>query len=656
MRKNMLIPFAAALLLATTANAQTQAPQATKVESKYDYKAAFNPVFYNNTGSVYRSASGKPGHQYWQNAANYDIKVSLNDQTHEVKGNVKISYTNNSPDQMDFIWLQLEQNLFNPESIGQAVVPLSNSRYGSSGNEFQGGYKISNVKEHSGKEVKYSIIDTRMRIELPKTLAANGGKVEFSMDFSYIVPAEGADRTGILKTSNGDIYAIAQWYPKVTVYDDVNGWNNLPYTGPGEFYLEYGDFNVEITAPANHIVVMGGELLNPQEVWTKEQLERLNKAKNSDKTVLIRSESEVTNPNSRPQKSTLTWKYRLNNTRDVAWASSKAFIIDAAQINLPSGKKSLAMSAYPKESNGGNAWERSTDYTKASIEYYSKKWMEYPYPVAINVASNVGGMEYPAIVFCGSRARGSSLWGVTDHEFGHIWFPMIVGSNERLYAWMDEGFNTFINDLSTEVFNKGEYHRPRGNRNAMTRMIMNPGLEPVMTTPQGMKERNIGMLAYYKPGYAMRILRDEVIGAERFDAAFRKYVDYWAYKHPTPEDFFRVIENETGENLNWFWRSWILNNWQLDQAIDKVEYVDSDPAKGALISISNLEKMPMPVVIEATTESGKKVRHKLPVQVWENNSTWRFRMNTTEKLSSVKIDPDNVYPDIRPENNVWNTK
>ncbi len=625
-------------------------------ESVYDYKEAFNPQFYTHFGNPYRSASGKPGHQYWQNAASYDIKVSLDDQTNQVKGTVKIQYTNNSPDQLDFIWLQVEQNLFNQASIGQATVPLTNSRYGSAATAFNGGYTLSKVVDKGGKALKHQVNDTRMRIDLPTPLAANGGKTEFSMDFAYTVPEYGADRTGVLKTQNGNIYAIAQWYPKVAVYDDIMGWNSLPYTGPGEFYMEYGDFNVEVTAPANHIVVMGGELLNPQEVWTKDQLERYNKAMNSDNTVLIRSEGEVTQANSRPQKNTLTWKYRLENARDVAWASSKAFILDGAKINLPSGKKALALSAYPKESNGGNAWERSTEYTKASIEYYSKKWMEYPYPVAVNVASNVGGMEYPGIVFCGHRAKAANLWGVTDHEFGHIWFPMIVGSNERLHAWMDEGFNTFINDLSTEAFNKGEYNRSMGSKNAMTPVLMDPKLEPIMSSPQGMKERNIGVLAYYKPAYALHMLRDEVLGAERFDAAFKKYIEYWAYKHPQPDDFFRTMENETGENLAWFWRGWFLNNWQLDQAIFDVHYPDLDPTKGAIISISNLQKMAMPVVVEATTVSGKKIRHKLPAEIWERNQSWRFLLNSTEKLSTVKIDPDQVYPDSNPENNVWKSK
>lgn len=628
--------------------------QAQQSESTYDYTEAFHPIFYANNGSPYRSASGKPGHQYWQNAASYDIKVALNDQTDEVSGNVTIHYTNNSPDELEFIWVQLDQNLFNPKSIGQAVVPLTNSRYGSAGNEFDGGYTISSVKHGNADDAQYTISDTRMRIDLPQPLQANGGKTSFSIDFSYTVPAEGADRTGVLETENGKIYAIAQWYPRVYVYDDIQGWNVLPYTGPGEFYCEFGDYNIEITAPADHIVVMGGELLNPKEVWTSEQLSRYNQAHESEQTVLIRSEAEVTQANSRPNGNTLTWKYRLENARDVAWASSKAFIVDGARINLPSGNTALALSAYPKESNGGNAWERSTEYTKASVEHYSKKWLEYPYPVAVNVASNVGGMEYPAISFCSSQAKAGSLWGVTDHEFGHNWFPMIVGSNERLHAWMDEGFNTFINELSTEAFNGGEYMRRMGDRNSISSIFANPELEPIMSSPQNVKERHLGILAYYKPGYGLRLLRDEVVGAERFDAAFRKYIEYWAYKHPTPDDFFRVIENETGENLAWFWRGWFQENWMLDQAIDEVRYVEMEPSKGAIVKISNLQKLPMPVVVEAITESGEKIRKKLPVDIWERNKTWSFMLDTKEKLTSVKIDPDNVYPDINPENNVWN--
>lgn len=643
--KILLSTISCALLALGQVHAQSK--------SVYNYTEAFNPIFYTNNGNAYRSASGKPGHAYWQNAADYNIKVQLDDKSNRVTGRVSIKYTNNSPDTLHYLWLQLDQNLFHEQSRGQATIPLEDSRYGSADSDFEGGFNLSNVTVAGSKQAQYEIIDTRMRVELPTPLAASGGTVSLDLDFAYTVPEYGADRTGILSTKNGKVYAIAQWYPRLCVYDDILGWNTEPYTGPGEFYLEYGDYNIEITAPANHIVVAGGELLNPEEVWTSEQLSRYKKALESDKTVSIRSAAEVTATNSRPKKNSLTWKYKLQNAHDFAWASSAAFIIDGAKINKPSGKTALALSAYPVESNGNNAWERSTEYTKASIEYYSKKWMEFPYPVAVNVAANVGGMEYPALSFCGYEAKAGSLWGVTDHEFGHNWFPMIVGSNERLHAWMDEGFNSFINELSTREFNRGEYQRTFGNRNSMARAFSQPNLEPIMSSPQNMKERNIGTLAYYKPAYGLRLLRDEVIGAERFDRAFRNYVAAWAYKHPTPDDFFRTIENETGENLAWFWRGWFKYNWTLDQAIRSVDYEKLDPKNGAIITIENLQKLAMPVVIEATTESGKKIRKKLPVEIWQRNTSWRFKLKSTEKLTKVVIDPDNVYPDVNPENNVW---
>lgn len=627
-----------------------------QTQSEYSYTEAFAPNFYTTFGNEYRSASGKPGPQYWQNAASYDIKATLDDQADKVRGTLTMTYTNNSPETLDFVWFQLDQNLFNSKSRGQATIPLSQSRYGNAASTFEGGYQLTNIKVNNTATSDYIISDTRMRINLPKPIPAKGGKVTFSMDFEFSIPQYGADRMGILPTKNGKIYSIAQWYPRVCVFDDILGWNTHPYTGPGEFYLEFGDYNIEITAPANHIVVAGGELLNPSEVWTPTQLSRYNEAQKSDKTVMIRSLSEVNDKNSRPNKKELTWKFRLQNAHDIAWAASPAFIVDGAKINLPSGKTSFALSVYPEESNGNNGWERSTEYTKASIEHYSKKWFEYPYPVAVNVASNVGGMEYPGLSFCGYRAKGAALWGVTDHEFGHNWFPMIVGSNERLHAWMDEGFNTFINEISTIHFNKGEYNTRVGAKNSLTQAMFNKSLEPIMTTPQNMKERHIGILAYYKPGYALRLLREEIIGPERFDAAFRKYIEYWAYKHPTPYDFFRTIENETGENLNWFWRGMFQHNWQMDQAISEVRYVEMDETKGALITVQNLGKLPMPVEIEATTVSGKKITKKLPVEIWERNTSWTFKLESTEKLTKVQLDPRNVFPDINPENNTWIAK
>lgn len=627
------------------------------VESKYDYKEAFNPFFYSNNGNEYRSASGKPGPKYWQNAVDYKISARLNDQTHEITASVTLEYTNNSPDELDFIWLQLDQNMFSKAGRGQLIVPLTQSRYGNALSEFDGGYDIKSVKLGTGKDAEHLITDTRMQVFLPEPLKPNGGKATISIDYAYIVPTHGADRTGVLETQNGKIFAIAQWFPRVAVYDDILGWNVQPYTGPGEFYLEFGDYEVDITAPANHIVVFGGELLNPNDVYTPEQVKRLEQAKKSDETVLIRAAEEITQPSSRPQgKAELTWKFKLEKAHDVAWASSPSFIIDAAKINLASGKPSLALSAYPVESNGDNAWERSTEYTKASIEFYSDNLMEYPYPVAINVAANVGGMEYPAIVFCGYRAKGSSLWGVTDHEFGHIWFPMIVGSNERLHAWMDEGFNTFINGLSTEAFNHGEYYRPMGDANRLAQALTRPDLEPVMSAPQNMQERNIGVLAYFKPGFGLTLLRNEILGPERFDRAFKTYLHDWAYKHPTPDDFFRTIENVAGENLNWFWRGWFKYNWRLDQAISHVDYQNDDPTQGVVITVDNLEKLPMPIVVDITTKSGETHRVKLPVEIWERNTSWTFRYPSTEEVVAVQLDPDKVYPDHNPDNNRWEAK
>jgi hypothetical protein len=459
---------------------------------------------------------------------------------------------------------------------------------------------------------------------------------------------------GVLETKNGKIFTVAQWYPRMCVYDDIKGWNTLPYLGAGEFFLEYGDFDITITAPSNHIVVCSGELVNPSEVYTHEQQKRWAAASLSDKTVIIRSAEEVTNTTSRPAgKSTLNWHFKIKNARDLSWASSSAFIIDAAKINLPSGKKSLAISAYPVESAGQDAWSRATEYTKSSIEHYSKRWFEHPYPTATNVAGNEGGMEYPGIVFCDWKSKESDLWRVTDHEFGHSWFPMIVGSNERLFAWMDEGFNTFINSISADDFNSGEYKSPPMNMQEMSEILFDPELEPIMTAPDGMQERNLGLLAYEKPSSGLIVLREQVLGKERFDKAFRTYTERWAFKHPTPDDFFRTMENVSGEDLNWFWRSWFVNNWQLDQGITKIKYLKNDPKLGAIISIENLEKMAMPVVLEIKTKSGDVTRVQLPVEIWQRNTSWAFKVASIEEIETITLDPDHVFPDINTANNVW---
>ncbi|OCB74838.1 M1 family metallopeptidase [Flavobacterium crassostreae] len=629
--------------------------------SKYNYQDAFGPFFYTKNGSSTRSASGQPGAEYWQNRADYTLTATLKESNNEIIGTDLITYTNNSPDAMGFVWMHLDQNLFKPDSRGAAVVPLTGSRNGAQGEVFDGGHKIKSVKvlktiqgKTIEKEAKFVITDTRMQVFLPEELKAKGGVVKLKIDFSYLSPQEGSDRTGVLETQNGKIFTIAQWYPRMCVYDDVRGWNTNPYLGAGEFYLEYGDFDIQITAPANHMVVCAGELLNPKTVYSTLEQSRLAKAKQSDATVVIRTPEEVATLAKTATTTTKTWHYQLKNARDISWASSAAFILDGAKINLPSGKKALALSAYPVESAGNDAWGRSTEYTKTSVENYSKRWLEYTYPVAINVAGNEGGMEYPGIVFCSWESRGEDLWAVTDHEFGHNWFPMIVGSNERLFGWMDEGFNSFINTLSATDFNQGEYKNPVSDMHQLASSYTNPSLETIMSAPDNMKEGNIGVLCYAKPSSGLIILREQILGPERFDLALRTYVARWAFKHPTPDDFFRTIENVAGEDLSWFWRGWFVYNWQFDQAIQGIKYVKNDPKQGVIITIENLEKMPLPVILDIKTKSGKVDRIKLPVEVWQKNTIWSFKHPSTEEIESIILDPEHVFPDNQESNNTWN--
>ncbi len=656
MLKRILKPLCL-LLLGATFLQPVQAQQ-SELASKSNYvpSEAFSPLFYTQNGNEYRSASGAPGPKYWQNRADYNITATLDESKHQVSGTITITYKNNSPDKLPFLWLQLDQNSFQETSRGYAVTP-PRSRYGAQGEKFDGGYKINNISvSQKNVPVKFSsmVEDTRMQIRLDNPMAPAGDLITIKMDYSYIVPIVGSDRTSHLTTKNGEIYAIAQWFPRMSVYDDVIGWNTMPYWGGGEFYCEFGDITYSVTVPGSHIVMGSGELLNPQEVFTPTQLQRWNAAKLSDKTVHIRSEEEVTDPKSRPAKDKITWKFKMTNTRDVAWASSKAFVLDAARINLPSGKKSLAVSAHPVESNGQDAYGRAVEYVKASIEFYSKMLSEYPYPMAVNIATNIGGMEYPGIVFCGWTAKKSAVWGVIDHEFGHIWFPMIVGSNERKFGWMDEGFNTYINDLSSEAFNNGEYKPRATNWHSIGRNLGNPALENMMQMPDAMREANIGYNLYFKPGYALHFLRNQILGKDRFDFAFKLYLKNWSYKHPTPFDFFRTMENAAGEDLSWFWKSWFLNSWKADLALGEVKPLMSNGKKsGNTIEVVNMEKMPLPVILHITLKSGKTDIVKIPVDVWMKNISWQVRYQTTEEVVSVEIDKDKVLPDGNASNNKW---
>ena len=625
------------------------------IRSLYDPQALFSPIFYPYPETVTRAANGAPNTGYWQNSADYKINVSLNDITHEITGNVTITYRNNSPHPLDFLWLQLDQNYFRKGGRGQMRLPVGvSSRYGDAASAFSGGYQVSSVKlNNNAGSADYIIDDTRMQIRLPDPVKPNGGTISITIDYSFELPAYGADRCGIMKTPGGDIYSVAQWYPRMCVFDDLQGWNTKPYLGAGEFYLEYGNFDFRITAPASHIVVAGAVLQNEQEVLTAAQADRLQKARNSDKTVMIRYESEVNQPDSRPAGKTLTWHFKLNNARDIAWASSASFMWDAARINLPGGKQALAMSVYPAESSGKDSWGRSTEYTKYSIENYSRRWYDYPYPVAVNVAGNIGGMEYPGIVFCGANAKEDQLFSVTDHEFGHTWFPMIVGSNERNYGWMDEGFNTFLNSLALKDFNKGEYKHAAIDKQLLLPYLFGESSEKIMLAPDALQEANIGASLYFKPGYGLELLRDHILGESRFDYAFRTYISRWAYKHPSPWDFFRTMENAAGEDLSWFWRGWFMENYLLDQAITDISYETDSSGNRSIVTIANLNRMAMPVILKYVTETGTEGILNLPVEIWNNTAVFKVMIPANGKLKSVVIDPGKKFPDINYKNNQW---
>ncbi len=630
----------------------SQVGLAQTTDSKFDQHKVFDPFFYPSQATTTRSTGGEPTAKYWQNRADYKINATLDTADHSINGTELITYTNNSADNLPFLWLQLDQNIYREDSRGQATNPVTGGRWANK--TFTQGDVIKSVSiviNGVSTKADWLVSDTRMQIRLANALKA-AGSIQVKIEYGFTIPKYGTDRMGRLETRNGWVYEVAQWFPRMCVYDDIYGWNTLPYLGAGEFYLEYGDIDYSITAPSGVVVVGSGELLNPAEVLTPTQLSRLAQAKSSDKTVVIKSAADLTDAASRPAKKSLTWHFKCTQTRDVAFGASRAFIWDAAKINLPSGKKALAQSVYPVEAAGDSAWGRSTYFVKNSIELYSQQWYEFTYPVATNVAGIVGGMEYPGIVFCSSNSKQGGLWGVTNHEFGHNWFPMIVGSNERKYAWMDEGFNTFINGVDTKVFRNGEYFR-KEDAQRISAYYFGPKSEAILNIPEVIRAENLGTAAYAKPAMALDLLRKYVLGEKRFDYAFRTYIKRWAFKHPTPWDFFHTMENAGGEDLGWFWRGWILNNWKLDQGVKEVKYVENDPSKGAFITLENLEEMAMPVVLAIEEEGGKKDTIVLPAEIWQKGPVKTIAYNSTSKLKSVVIDPNHEFPDVNAANNAW---
>jgi len=645
-----LLGACALFLMAASASAQT-----TPDSIRYDHNDVFGPIVWPTTTGDTRSASGQPGQNYWQNRANYLIHATLDEgeQDTTITGDVTVDYTNNSPDKLDYLWFQLDQNLFKPDSRGAAVTPMSGDRFDVRGFS-RGGYHIESVTvTYKGQTYKVTpvITDARMQVRLNTPLGAKGDKISVKVNYNFSIPFYGADRMGRKKFRQGWVYEIAQWYPRMCVYDDVEGWNTLPYMGLGEFYCDYGDFDYYITAPANMTVVGSGDLQNGAQVLTATQQSRLAEARNSDKTVMLIKPEEVDQPATHPQKGNLTWHFKMENSRDISWAASTAFIWDAAKVNFPSGRKGIAMSAYPVESSGNDSWSRSTEYLKNSMEIYSDAYFEYPWNSATSVSGVALGMEYPGIIFCLSNLKNKQLWGDITHEIGHNWFPMIVGTNERKYMWMDEGFNTFINIYATDHFNNGEY-KDTAKMAQRTLRQYRRSTDPLMTPPEAIGLNDYGQY-YVKTALGLVMLRNDVLGPERFDYAFREYIKHWAFKHPLPYDFFRAMNDAAGEDLNWFFKPWFFTTWKLDQAIQSVTYVDNDPEKGAIITLVNKDKLAMPVELKITQANGTVETLHMPVNIWQRGGIWQFKYPSTTAIKSIVLDPNHELPDSDLKNNVY---
>jgi hypothetical protein len=609
------------------------------------------------TPGLLREGSGRPGPRYWQQRADYTISVALDTATHTIRGRESIRYTNHSPDTLRYVWLQLDQNIYREDSRGHDLNP-EDARFAGAG--FSGGYTIESfdaVRPGAARgaaspphktALSTTVNGTVMRVDLDRPLPP-GESATFDVAYRFQVPEHGSDRMGREQFPEGWLYEIAQWYPRMAVYDDVRGWNTEQYLGQGEFYLEYGDIDFAVTVPRGFIVAGTGTLLNPLDVLTPGQRARLARALRSDSAVAIIAKDEVGSPATRPAGTapTLTWRFSAKNVRDVAWAAAPNFIWDASGWN-----GILMQSFYPPVAE--SIWRESTRMVRHSIQHYAEKWFPYPYPTAINVNGPVGGMEYPMIVFCANRTSRPGLFGVTTHELGHQWFPMVVGNNERLHAWMDEGFNSFMNIYSARAyFPERDWLRTRGQADAWAQFAATGRDEPPMLPADRISPEALGQVAYAKPAAGLYLLRHEIVDSTRFDAAFREYIRRWAFKHPTPADFFRSMEDALGEDLSWFWRGWFFRTDVVDQAVDSVRTRRDSTGTLAGIFLSSPGGLPMPVDLQLTFADGTVQHVRLPVEIWYEGNHFLYVRQVRSDPVKAEIDPEKNFPDVRRSNNAW---
>ena len=626
----------------------------------------FSPIALPPPTSV-RSADGAPGPGYWQQRADYTIKATLDTAAKRLTATEQIRYTNHSPDTLRFVWMQVDQNLFRPGSVGSLLF-AAESRFGGAG--FAGGFEIASLTQSSPAErtpavpggrrrslgsettpppgrqlrstpLEHRVDDTMMYVELAQPLAPGAATV-FDLAYSFNIPEHGADRMG----REGSLYEIAQWYPRMAVYDDVHGWNTEPYLGQGEFYLEYGDIDYEVTLPAGYIVAGTGELQNPEQVLTPAQRARLAVAARSDSTVAIVTADELASGAARPKRDgTLTWRFHAERVRDVAWAASPEYVWDA------SGWDGVLAQAYYR-SDARTTWEDAAKMSRFSILEYSTHWFRYPYPQISAVEGPVSGMEYPMVAMEAPANDKAELYNVITHEIGHMWYPMTVGSDERRYAWMDEGFNTFMNTFSEQDYwNRDDTGTRRNEIRFVTGLDQGPTAQPIMTPADRYRTTdNLGSLAYVKPSIMLLTLRNKVLGPEVFDTAFREYTRQWAFKHPQPADFFRTMEEVSGRDLAWFWRGFFYTTAALDQSVESVKEA---PDGASMVTLRNLGPAVMPVELELGFADGTKETVRLPVEIWYGGNRYLYRVAPGKPIVTARVNPDGLFPDVNPANDGW---
>jgi len=605
-----------------------------------------------------RGADGAPGPRYWQQRADYTIKATLDTAAKRISATEQIRYTNNSPDTLRFAWMQLDQNLFRPGSTGSLLFPAE-SRFGGGG--FTGGFEIATLTQSEPPArptgaaarrraaaraaqpapLRSRVDDTMMYVELAQPIPP-GGSTVFDLAYQFSVPEHGGDRMG----REGSLYEIAQWYPRMAVYDDVHGWNTDQYLGQGEFYLEYGDIDYEVTLPAGFIVAGSGVLQNPEQVLTPTIRARLAAAVKSDSTLAIVTADEVASGAARPKRDgTLTWRFRAERVRDAAWAASPEYQWDA------SGWDGILAQAFYRPS-ARDLWRDAAKMSRYSILEYSTRWFRYAYPQISAVEGPVSGMEYPMVAMEAHSEDGPDLYNVITHEIGHMWYPMMVGSDERRYAWMDEGFNTFINTFSEEGYwSRDDSQVRRDETRSVTGLDQAPTAQPIMTPANRYRNNdNLNDLAYVKPSIMLLALRNKVLGAEVFDTAFREYTRRWAFKHPQPADFFRTIEEVSGRDLAWFWRGFFFTTAALDQSVESVKQTEDGTA---LVTLRSLGSAVMPVELELGYADGTTQMVELPVEIWYGGNRYVFRLAAGKTIVGARVNPDGRFPDLVPANDAW---